>query len=132
MWSPTIVQSMRPLCLVYSIMVPLDYYKMKKILIRINCHTDTDSLCFYSLVTVTKYLTVGFILVQSLRIQLIMVGKIWQQELEAIDHIVPIVRKQREMSVSTQLAFSFFFSQGLHPMGCCCPHLGWDFSFQLT
>lgn len=46
-----------------------------------------------------------------------MIGKTWQQELEATDHIVPVVRKQREMSISTQLAFSFFFSQGPHPMG---------------
>lgn len=59
-----------------------------------------------------KYLTIGFILVQSLRMQPSMIGKTWQQELESTDHIVPIVRKQREMSISTQLAFSFFFSQG--------------------
>lgn len=34
-------------------------------------------------------------------------------------------QEQRGVNVGAQPIFSFLFSSGLQPMGCCCPYLGW-------
>lgn len=66
----------------------------------------------YQLANIKQLRYNGFILVQSLRVQPIMVGKAWLIELEAAGHIASIVRKQSVANAGTPLAFFPVFSQG--------------------
>lgn len=50
------------------------------------------------------------ILFDSVRVQPMVVGKLWQQELKGAHYIIFAVRKQREMGVGAQLTFSSFYS----------------------
>lgn len=44
-----------------------------------------------------------------------MVGLPWQRECEAANHVVSVLRKQREVNTGVELGFSFSFNVRTYP-----------------
>lgn len=74
----------------------------------------------------------GVILVHSLGVQSVMVGKVRQPELGAACPSVSAVTRQKVLNTGSPLAFSSFFGPEHQPSEWCCSHFWWLFPPQLT